>query len=441
MANEVGPVERNMSNGGPASGDGRMLSLNGVRYLKGLGGHAPSAIEVRPSGACSTFTADIGVDDEAGGQGSVLFQIWGDGQKLFESGVMTGTTPAGKVNVSISGWHSLRFELVAVDTTNYDSADWANARIACPTIPNAPPQARFTTSASHVKPGDQVTFDAGASTDPDGTIRSYGWDFGDRTTANGSVVQHAYGQSGQFIVVLTVVDDKGASASATASIEVSVASPPSSSPNAAFSTSPSAAFPGVPIRFDASNSTDSQGRIVSYAWDFGDGGKSAGRVVSHAYVGKGIFTVRLVVQDDLGMTNETKNTIAIGNRPPSILSTSPEPNVVLGVSEPRTFLVVAMDPDGDPLTFTWAIAGGRTTESSSSYTFMSAVPGTYIVRVIASDGAAAVSFAWHIDVREGTTTLPPPSADLSGTLASVGVITIAVIVSVVVHALRLRKGR
>ncbi|TLZ91102.1 MAG: hypothetical protein E6K04_06590, partial [Methanobacteriota archaeon] len=48
MANELGPVERDMSNGGQAAGDGRTLTLNGLTYAKGLGAYAPSAIEFRP---------------------------------------------------------------------------------------------------------------------------------------------------------------------------------------------------------------------------------------------------------------------------------------------------------------------------------------------------------------------------------------------------------
>src|SRR5439155_1729555 len=110
MANENGPVERDMSNGGSGVGDGRALSLNGSRHAKGLGTWAPSAMEFRPDGSCSTFTAVIGIDDEVGSRGSVIFQVWGDGRKIFDSGVMTGTTPAQNLQVDLSGIRSLRRE-------------------------------------------------------------------------------------------------------------------------------------------------------------------------------------------------------------------------------------------------------------------------------------------------------------------------------------------
>ncbi len=194
MANEQGPVERNSSNGGGGAGDGGTLTLNGVPYLRGFGGHAPSALEFRPNGSCQTFTAEVGVDDEVGTLGSVLFQVWGDGQKLYEGGVMTGETPTENVNISIAGIRSLRLQIVSVDSTADDHADWANPRIACAdrSPPNQPPQARFTTTRSLVAPWEIVAFDAESSTDPDGTIVSYMWDFGDGFTANGILVRHAY---------------------------------------------------------------------------------------------------------------------------------------------------------------------------------------------------------------------------------------------------------
>src|SRR2546421_2471657 len=170
MAKEKGRVERNSSNGGGGAGDGRTLTLNGVPSPRGFGAHAPSAIDFRRDGACQSFTADVGVDDEVGTLGSVLFQVWGDGQKLYEGRAMNGETPTENVNVSIAGIRSLRLQIVSVDSTADDHADWANPRIACAdrSPPNQPPQARFTTTRSLVAPWEIVAFDAESSTDPDG---------------------------------------------------------------------------------------------------------------------------------------------------------------------------------------------------------------------------------------------------------------------------------
>src|SRR5439155_20453572 len=121
--------------------------------------------------------------------------------KRYASGARARADATRNVNVDILRVRSLRLELVAVDATTYDSADWANARIACSAKGNQPPRASFTTSASWVRPGDSVTFNGSSSSDPDGTIRSFVWDFGDGSAGNGSVIQHPYGQAGTFRVV------------------------------------------------------------------------------------------------------------------------------------------------------------------------------------------------------------------------------------------------
>ena len=68
------------------------MTLAGTVYAKGLGAHAASDIRYTMT-ACTTFTAKVGVDDEVGANGSVVFQVWGDGTKLYDSGAMTGASP------------------------------------------------------------------------------------------------------------------------------------------------------------------------------------------------------------------------------------------------------------------------------------------------------------------------------------------------------------
>ncbi|MCU4140519.1 MAG: hypothetical protein MW690_000994 [Methanophagales archaeon] len=75
-------------------------------------------------------------------------------------------------------------------------------------IPNQPPKASFTFSPKNPLVNEEITFDASASTDPDGSIVSYEWDFGDGETASGKVVTHAYSDAGSYTVTLTVTDDE-----------------------------------------------------------------------------------------------------------------------------------------------------------------------------------------------------------------------------------------
>ncbi len=128
--NGWGPVERDRSNGELNSGDGSTIQLNGTSYTKGLGVHASSEIVYNLNGQYSTFLSDIGVDDEVGNNGSVTFQVWGDGIKLYDSGIMTGSSATKSVNLNITGVNSLKLVVTnGGDNINYDHADWADARV------------------------------------------------------------------------------------------------------------------------------------------------------------------------------------------------------------------------------------------------------------------------------------------------------------------------
>lgn len=128
--NGYGPVERDKSNGESVGGDGRTITLNGLPYAKGLGVHAYSEIRYALNGQYATFASDIGIDDEVGSNGSVTFEVWTDGVKLFDSGIMTGASATKNVTVNVSGKQELR--LIVRDGANgnaNDHADWANARL------------------------------------------------------------------------------------------------------------------------------------------------------------------------------------------------------------------------------------------------------------------------------------------------------------------------
>jgi len=131
-----GPIELNTSNGETPAGDGKPITLNGKVYSTGLGLHANSEIHVHATNletpACTRFTADVGLDDEVGDKGSVVFQVFADGVKLFDSGVMTGASATQHVDVAIGNKSDLRFVVTdAGDNNYYDHADWAGAAITC----------------------------------------------------------------------------------------------------------------------------------------------------------------------------------------------------------------------------------------------------------------------------------------------------------------------
>jgi alpha-galactosidase len=82
-------------------------------------------------GGCSAFAASVGVDDESG-QGSVTFEVWGDGTRLLASDVLHHGTPAAPVAVDVTGVQVLDLRVTdGGDGVNFDHADWAAPVITC----------------------------------------------------------------------------------------------------------------------------------------------------------------------------------------------------------------------------------------------------------------------------------------------------------------------
>lgn len=85
---------------------------------------------------------------------------------------------------------------------------------------NLSPSAKFSANPASGLAPLKVTFDASASSDPDGSIGSYAWDFGDGTTGTGQIVDHTYNSAGSFTAILTVTDNNSAQATASQTISV-----------------------------------------------------------------------------------------------------------------------------------------------------------------------------------------------------------------------------
>ena len=130
---------------------GNTITLDGVSYSKGIGTHAIGGHEFNLGGIAATFQSDVGVDDEVGVNGSVIFQVFADGLKIYDSGIMTGNTPRKTINLDVTGVR--RLVLGVTDTgndvvpgsssrINSCHADWAGARVvvtnAVPHVPAAP---------------------------------------------------------------------------------------------------------------------------------------------------------------------------------------------------------------------------------------------------------------------------------------------------------------
>ena len=103
-----------------------------AEFATGLGTHATSEVVYDLDQGYQTFEAWVGVDDEMAGyiESSVVFQVFGDGQKLFDSGVMRLKDPAKRVSVALVGLSELKLVVTdAGDGITCDHADWAEAAL------------------------------------------------------------------------------------------------------------------------------------------------------------------------------------------------------------------------------------------------------------------------------------------------------------------------
>lgn len=183
---------------------------------------------------------------------------------------------------------------------------------------NQLPQPDFSYSPSSPARGETVYFNGSLSSDPDGSIVSWQWDFGDGQMGSGERVTHTFTWDGNnnrtFTVLLRVTDNRN-SASVTGksiTIETEEENQP---PTAAFTYSPSSPLKKERVYFNGGLSSDTDGTITSWQWDFGDGRKGEGETIRHFYNWSDdedrTFTVTLTVIDDAGAEGVTTKTVTV----------------------------------------------------------------------------------------------------------------------------------
>jgi PKD repeat protein/uncharacterized protein YraI len=202
---------------------------------------------------------------------------------------------------------SYEVELTVTDKDGAQGTDKATVQVR---EGNQPPAAILSGPTSGLV-GETLSFSGARSADDDGRIVRYAWDFGDRTTGSGVDVTHVYNVVGSYQVTLTVTDDGGLSDSATHVVQVNQPVQINLPPTAVIE-GPVTAQVSQTIQFDGSGSSDSDGRIVSYAWDFGDGMTDSGITVTHSYSATESYTVTLTVTDNDGLTASARHIVQIG---------------------------------------------------------------------------------------------------------------------------------
>ena len=168
-----------------------------------------------------------------------------------------------------------------------------------------------TASFSHQCNGLTCSFDASTSSDSDGSVATYSWDFGNGNTGQGVTADYTFASEGDKSVVLSIVDNSGGSAQHTVTVTVTDA-PQQQAPLADFSVN----CTELQCSFDASASSDADGTISNYSWNFNNEGTAEGAMASYTFDTQGDKSITLTVTDDSDLT---------ANKTESISITQPEP--------------------------------------------------------------------------------------------------------------------
>jgi PKD repeat protein len=176
---------------------------------------------------------------------------------------------------------------------------------------------KFPTAGFTIGPGTTgpapfaVTLSGEPSSDPDGEIKSYSWDYGDGAVGTGKLVEHTYTAVGTYTIILTVTDNWDAADRAAKAVYVTAAEP--AGPTASFTMSPSSGTSPLNVALDASASSYAAGTITAYEWTFGDGGNGFGRTTAHTFFSSGsqTFTVALLVRASDGKTGTVSKTVSV----------------------------------------------------------------------------------------------------------------------------------
>jgi len=269
-----------------------------------------------------------------------------------------------------------------------------------------PPTADFLFEPEEPVAEMPILFDGTYSFDFDGIIVSYAWDFdGDGITdSTDSIVQYIFQQPGTIDVALTVLDDSGnedtiihtVTVSGEATIEPDVSFQP---PVADFSYMPAQPLTGETVLFDGTVSSDFDGTIMTYAWDFDGNGEidAAESIASHVFPSPGTYNVSLTVTDNAGNADTVTYSVAIIGAPqeplaPPLTRHLPIATFQISPTKPEAGGVItfngtsSLDLDGLVESFSWDFDGDGIPDSTfpiTEYTFASV--GLHDVTLIVTD--------------------------------------------------------
>ena len=288
------------------------------------------------------------------------------------------------------------------------------------------PVAALTASPASGTAPLTVTLSAAGTRAGSSPISTYTFRCGDGRTVGpqaGATASCVYGAVGDYTASVDVVDQKGFSSSATATVTVV----DNQAPVARLTASPSSGEVPLTTTLDATGSTDPEARDLTYVFDCGNGAEptasQAAGTTSCSYSTVGTFTASVTVTDDAGATATDTATVTVSppaDRPPTAtLSASPTSGIVP--------LVVALDaagssdPEGKALTYTFSCGNGAAAIGPQSATTASctySAAGSFTARVTVTDAAGNTAEATAV-VTANANQPPKASLKLASTTGSV----------------------
>lgn len=225
----------------------------------------------------------------------------------------------------------------------------------------------------------------------------FSWDFGDGQTGTGPTLEHEFQSEGRFLVTLTITDAKGNDSQKTATVVIN-----NIRPTASVVVLPTSGPVPLTVKFDASESTDPNGQITGYEWNFGDDSPvSTEATAEHVFTKEGTYTVNLTLTDnnfDKTIYPITIEALAPLNGPKIKLSSTPPieekdgKKTITGV-KPLAVRLSAADStdDGQIASYEWDYGDGDKTEQGKIVNHTFKENGTYNVVVKVKDNEDNVS--------------------------------------------------
>lgn len=237
------------------------------------------------------------------------------------------------------------------------------------TVENNPPVIEDITAEPTPVPVCEAVSLTSRITDNPGDVITATWQLGDDNTAEGDSITHTYTAPGIYDVMLTAMDNHGASSTDTITVTVNNALPVAEAGNNV------EVEVNAAVNFDGSFTDADACDAHTVQWDFGDNHTANTLNPTHSYTQPGIYVAILTVTDKFGAQSTDIITVTVKNTPPVIEAISATPDTVQ-ICEAISFSGQATDTPDDALTYGWTFGDGNKA-AGQNVTHTYAEPGSY----------------------------------------------------------------